>query len=383
MQVQKVPCADFVAEHFATIRNSPATRVFKSKAMRSKNLAMRQDQSRAVDVDVNYVRAAPLQFITEALSAFDLSVEPLLREVGLPHDALSDPESAVPVKPGVRLLALCAERTGRPDFGLLVGQRAQITSMGLVGMLALNAADVGAALRGLVVTLHVHGRAFVPALIVRDGVATLSLSLVGSFPAGIVAAYDLGLAMACNVMRAMCGSSWAPSEVLFPYRPPTDQRPYSRFFKAPLQFNSDRAALVFPAAWLAHRIPGASVESRKALQQGVAAVMSQVGLDILTRVRRALFAAIIQDDVSVENVSRMLGMHRRTLNRRLAENGTTLAATLNDVRFQLARRLMSDTALPLVDIAATLHYADASAFTRAFRTWSGMTPSQWRDRSSA
>jgi len=70
----------------------------------------------------------------------------------------------------------------------------------------------------------------------------------------------------------------------------------------------------------------------------------------------------------------MLGMHRRTLNRRLAEQGTTIAKVLHEARLQL----LSETDLPFVEIAATQNYTDASTFTRAFRAWSGTTPTLWR-----
>jgi len=100
-------------------------------------------------------------------------------------------------------------------------------------------------------------------------------------------------------------------------------------------------------------------------------------------VRRALFSLIVQNDVSVDSVSAMLGMHRRTLNRRLAACGTTLAGLLTEVRYQIARQLLADTDLPLVEIAVTLSYADASAFTRAFRSWSGTTPTAWRSQRDA
>jgi AraC-like DNA-binding protein len=76
----------------------------------------------------------------------------------------------------------------------------------------------------------------------------------------------------------------------------------------------------------------------------------------------------------------MLGMHKRTLNRRLVEQGTTIAAILSEVRFQLARQLLSNTALPFVEIATALNYADASTFSRAFRGWAGTSPSAWRER---
>jgi len=73
-----------------------------------------------------------------------------------------------------------------------------------------------------------------------------------------------------------------------------------------------------------------------------------------------------------------LGIHKRTLNRRLAENDTSFARVLAEVRFQIARQLLADTDLPLVDIAATLNYTDTSTFSRAFRAWAQMPPSKWR-----
>jgi AraC-like DNA-binding protein len=131
---------------------------------------------------------------------------------------------------------------------------------------------------------------------------------------------------------------------------------------------------------LGHRVPGANRDRRRALQQAITVLLSQQDFNLLTKVRRALFALIVQNDVSVEGVAAMLGMHRRTLNRRLAEHGTTIAKMLNQVRFQLARQLLSETELPFVEIAVTLNYTDASTFTRAFRSWSGVTPSAWRAR---
>ena len=190
---------------------------------------------------------------------------------------------------------------------------------------------------------------------------------------------DFTIAVACNLMRALCGSRWVPNEVHFSHRSPDDRRPYRQFFKAPLRFSSDRTALVFPAALLEHRVPGANAETRKMLQHSIAAVLSQQDLDLLTKVRRALLALIIQDDVSVEGVATMLGMHRRTLNRRLVEHGTTIAKLRSEVRAQLAQQLLSDTTLPMVEIAAALHYTDASTFTRAFRSWTGVAPSDWRN----
>jgi AraC-like DNA-binding protein len=71
-------------------------------------------------------------------------------------------------------------------------------------------------------------------------------------------------------------------------------------------------------------------------------------------------------------------MHRRTLNRRLRAQGTTLHRLVEETRFEIARQLVENTRIPLTEVAAILAYADASAFTRAFRRWTGTAPNRWR-----
>ena len=71
-------------------------------------------------------------------------------------------------------------------------------------------------------------------------------------------------------------------------------------------------------------------------------------------------------------------MHRRTLSRRLKGGGMGYRAITNEIRFEIARQLLEDTRCRSAQIAAALGYSEASAFTRAFRRWSGQTPTAWR-----
>jgi AraC-like DNA-binding protein len=338
-----------------------------------------QDLTVMARVGAGMVRAAPLQHLPGLLSESGLTIEPLLDEAGLPRNVLSHPENTLPVAAVARLLVLCAEHSQCPHFGLVAGGRVTPASLGLIGMLLLNSPTVGQALRGLVLNLHLNGHAVVPSLVVRDGVAVLSLAPFGSYGLADRQVTDFTIAVACNLMRALCGRRWAPSEVQLAHRKPDDQRPYREFFKAPLRFSSDRTALAFPESWIGHRVQGADPQTCKTIQHGIAAILSQQDFSLPDKVRRALLALTIQGEISVDGVSAMLGMHRRTLNRRLAKHGTTIARLVGEARAQLARQLLADTTLPMIDIALALNYADASAFTRAFRSWTGLTPSDWRD----
>jgi AraC-like DNA-binding protein len=99
---------------------------------------------------------------------------------------------------------------------------------------------------------------------------------------------------------------------------------------------------------------------------------------LLEQVFRALRLLLIEGRKSGDDVAHALAMHRRTLNRRLRAQGTTFQAVLDQVRFGVARQLLSASEVPLDDVAATLGYAGVSPFMRSFQRWTGTTPGRWR-----
>jgi AraC-like DNA-binding protein len=94
--------------------------------------------------------------------------------------------------------------------------------------------------------------------------------------------------------------------------------------------------------------------------------------------RRVLRTELLKDTCSASEVARLFSMHRRTLNRHLSTEGLAFRRIADQVRFEIACELMTKTDMALGQIAAVLRYSELSAFTRAFRRWSGQTPSAWR-----
>ncbi len=82
-------------------------------------------------------------------------------------------------------------------------------------------------------------------------------------------------------------------------------------------------------------------------------------------------------------VARALAMDESTLRRRLAREGASFRAIVQDVRYEVARQLIGESELTLAEVAAVLGFCELSVFTRAFRRWSGVTPSQWRKEHSS
>jgi AraC-like DNA-binding protein len=97
----------------------------------------------------------------------------------------------------------------------------------------------------------------------------------------------------------------------------------------------------------------------------------------------ALRLQMVHGRAANDAVAQTLEMHRRTLHRRLRECGTTFRQVLDEVRYDTARHFLCTTDMPLTEIAVALGYSEVTAFTRAFRRWSGETPSRFRETGQA
>ena len=78
------------------------------------------------------------------------------------------------------------------------------------------------------------------------------------------------------------------------------------------------------------------------------------------------------------DIAKQLGIHERTLHRQLKLLGTSFRHELDQTRYALSQQLLTDTNEPLVDIALALGYSNVSAFSRAYKQWSGIAPGKWR-----
>ncbi len=324
------------------------------------------------------VRVGPLVALPELLRSFGADSDGVAREAGVDPRLLDDPENSIGFVALGRLLALCAARTDCAHLGLALGQRGGLESLGLIGLIAEHSPDVGTALRNLILHLHLHDRGAVPVLSVDGESAFLGYSIYQPGVEGTRQIYDGAVAIIRNVMKALCGADWRPAEALFSHSRPPDLQPFRSFFDAPLRFDAPRTGLVFPARCLAQRLPGADPELRRLLEERIAALEATGAGDLVVQVRRVLHNLLLDGRGTLGQVAELFELHRRTLNRRMRERGLTVKRLIDEVRSEIARQLLSETDLSVMELATVLGYADATAFTRAFRRWSGSGPAAWR-----
>jgi AraC-like DNA-binding protein len=342
-------------------------------------------KSRLGSADETYQRVAGLVVIPGLLREMGGDPTVILPRAGVETSALDDVETRIPYASMGRLFHECALATGCPHFGLLAYQRVRLSHLGVPGQLMRYSATLRTGWQTFVVYQHLNNQGMATFLLEDKGIASLGCAVYQKNAEFIDHIYDAFLAVACNIMRELWGSRWAPEEVLFSRTRPADVGAYRRFFRTAGRFDRERTAIFFPTALLNRPMPEANPERLRRLEQQAQTIGKG---ELLSRLRRALRILLLSGRASAQEVASLLFLHRRTLSRHLNQQGMNFQRVLGEIRFETACQLLDNTQLSLTDIAASLGYSESSAFTRAFRRWSGGVPSrrrrtEWRGRLSA
>jgi AraC-like DNA-binding protein len=321
-------------------------------------------------------RVGPLAVLPDMLREFRVDPEAVLRDRGLPPDALASPERRIPYFQLGRLFKSAAESTGCEHFGLLFGQRLGLRHVGIPGEMARNAATVGEAIRTMAVHQRLFSRGAMAFVLTEGRRATLGYSTFHASTVGADHVHDGMAAWMLNIVRELTGPGWTPDVILLARSRPRSTVPYRRALPARIEFNAEFTGMRFGAGLLDRKIPGADPHRFRVFEGQIAAIGHN---SFLNDVRRALRVQMLHGDAANDHVAQTLEMHRRTLHRRLRESGTAFREILDEVRYDTARHMLHTTEMPLMEIAVSLGYSDVTAFTRAFRRWSGTTPSGFRD----
>jgi AraC-like DNA-binding protein len=315
--------------------------------------------------------------IPAILREFGFDPNQVIAETQLLPSLLEDPENIIPFVALGRLAAHCAKCTKCDHFGLLVGQRGNFSSLGRVGFIAQNSPDVGSALTSLATNMHHHNQAAAVTLAVKGMLTSFGYAIFYAVE-GADQIADGAMAVACRLMRKLCGDGWSPSTVSFAHRKPTDEAPYKQFFKAQSQFDAEETALLFETRWLNVRLEAAEPELRRLLLQELKQSRALTPSDLPHDVRQVVRTMVGMGNCSMEAVTRFLGVRERTLYRHLLARGTSFKEIVDETRYEIAQQMLRDTEIPLSKIAEQLDYSEVSAFNRAFSRWSGTPPAKWR-----
>jgi len=180
--------------------------------------------------------------------------------------------------------------------------------------------------------------------------------------------------------RELIGSDVAADSVRMRWRGPADAEPIEHFFGGHVVFGVEEDALVLGSELVERPLPQRTPELTGIFEDYAAAIIRKLSPDpSLPEQVRAILAESIPSGAGHEGeVAARLGITCRTLRRRLANAGLTFRAIRYDLLRSQAERMLREDRLPISEIAFLLGYSEPSTFHRAFRSWTGRSPTAWR-----
>lgn len=321
-------------------------------------------------------RIGAVAMLPAVLEAHGAALAPVLE--GLPvTEADFRPETQLAISVISTILDRAAVLPGLAEIGLLLARAQGPQVVGLAGELMTSCDTLGSAL-GTFVSFQMSNSTAAAAYLhpVGEDYALGFGVYAPELPSGHI--YDIAAALGFNFVRHLTGDAVHPVELLLSRAVPARPEVYRKFFQCPVRFNESQTCLILSGRSMSFPLPTANPARRETLLLTLQQQLAKGPAGVAGRVKHALRPMLLAGRAAHTDVAAHLNMHPRTLGRRLEEEHVTFEQLKDEVRTAVARELLARTEIPVSDAAAALGYATPSAFVRAFRRWTGSTPTAWR-----
>ena len=304
-----------------------------------------------------------------------------LKEAGLVRSQLRDPDKRIPFAKHVRFLEIAADRLNDPFWGLHLGASIHPKQVGLLGYVALSSETLGEALKNLTRYLSVLSEGAEAELVLQGDTVSALSRILDPDVLDCRQIADFGMSTLLTTCRALTGTDLNPERVDFRTPQPSSTAEHKRIFNATVRFDQPRTGLVFNSRIMNLAISTADSGLLKVLERYCREILGRRPAvpTLVYQVRELISGLLTTGDPTIDTVSADLNMSSRTLERRLNAQGLSYRRVLDEFRRQLAERYLEDERLGLSQITYLLGYSEPTAFNRAFRRWTGLTPTQFRN----
>jgi AraC-like DNA-binding protein len=268
-----------------------------------------------------------------------------------------------------------------PTFALRAAECWHPSNLGALGFAWLSSSTLRTGLQRVVRYWRLLGeRSSSELLEAADGL-TLAFDSGQSDPVAAAVTADFSMALLVSMCRMNYGAALRPVEVTLKYDRRGAGLRYQAHFRCPVRLDAPGNSFTLARGDAERALPSANRQ--------IAAVLDQVLTDqlahldrsnVVARCKASLLEQLPSGELTEAQLARTLNMSRRTLQRKLAEAETTYLKLVEDTRRDLALRYLEDPRHSITDITFMLGFSQQSAFTRAFRRWTGHSPTTYRER---
>lgn len=315
-----------------------------------------------------YVRAARMRLPTEAL----------IKHSGLTSRRLNDPSCRIPVIQQINLLNAIAESLPDEALGFHVAHEIELRDLGLLYYVQASSESLGGALQRVARYCSIQNEG-VRLSYQRGEDVTLALKYENVRRLSDRHQMECFVTIVVRLCRQLTGRHLLPTRIDLVHRRSVVPSEIRHFFGCKVVFGADADEIHFSSDTPRLPIASADMYLNRLLIKYCEEALSERRLKAKNwrlSVENLLAQLLPHGDATVFEVSRRLGVSERTLMRRLEAEGVTFARVLDELRFELAKRYLKEPQLPISRTAWLLGYRDPSAFSHAFKKWSGQSPRQ-------
>lgn len=321
----------------------------------------------------------------DACARLGLDADRILQSAGLDAATVQDPDARIPRAQVSALWEKAYALSGDPNLALHAVEVLPFGAYRVFDFLAANAPTVGAALAKVADYFPLINDAARLPYTVGDDVVTLAVEIPSS-PVSLTrpyAEYTLAAVYLCT--RRATRQPFRLQRVEFTHSQPEDVSEHERIFGCPVRFGAEACQLLVARQVWDTPCDGSDLTLFSVLEDHARMLLDRLpeAGDLVGRVRSAIEVELRGGNPKLESIARQLAMSPRTLQRRLKGEGIVFNDLLDEIRFRAAKAYLAQRDVAGAEIAYLLGFGDQSAFTNAFKRWSGQTPSEYRRRKSA
>lgn len=160
---------------------------------------------------------------------------------------------------------------------------------------------------------------------------------------------------------------------------PKNHSAFAEFYGCPIRYGADINRMVLPLELIHAPFSTSNISLAEQGDHIVQAYLKQVGTDPQDKkLRQSIVDALPSGEINIQMIARDAGMSVRSLQRHFSDMDGTFRGIVSDIRTALAREYLAQNKLPIAEISFLLGYSDTASFSRAFKSWTGQTPTQYQ-----
>jgi AraC-like DNA-binding protein len=327
------------------------------------------------------VFAPGLSSLWQQIEDSGLDPAPLFHKHGIDKKTIFDPNARVRKVHVDQVAAEANEQIQDPFFGAREAEYFRPAHLGPLGFAWLASASLHEAITRLERYSRVIDDELDIVLTETEDVIIANLE-VGVASAGNYHFETGNLAVLVRMCRFLCGPKWNPVRVTIAHPEPSDTSYFFSYFRCPVDFGETKNTVHLDRQLAGEPLHGANEYLAQLNDHIVVRYLAHRSRqDIVNRAKATILDTLGNGNVTEKSVAERLHMSPRQLNRKLKEEQTSFKIILVECRRQLAEQYISDSSLSLTEISFLLGFSEASSFSRAFRRWTGQSPTQARGAS--